>query len=61
MVKPLDLSEMTLDRVRETNDVLFGDLSKADRMLLYLVYTRSKTRSMSMIEETGLLSRRSFL
>jgi hypothetical protein len=39
--KPVDVSEMTLDWVQETNDVMFGDLSKADRMLLYLMYTRS--------------------
>jgi hypothetical protein len=39
--KPVDVSEMDLDWVQETNDVMFGDLSKADRMLLYLVYTRS--------------------
>lgn len=44
--KPVDLSEMTLDWVQETNDVMFGDLTKADRLLLYLIYTRS----MGMIE-----------
>ena len=35
--KPVDISEMTLEWVQETNDVIFGDLSKMDRMLLYLM------------------------
>jgi len=37
MQKPVDISEMTLEWVQETNDVIFGDLSKMDRMLLYLM------------------------
>jgi hypothetical protein len=41
MQKPVDISEMTLEWVQETNDVIFGDLSKTDRMLLYLMYARS--------------------
>jgi hypothetical protein len=35
--KPLDISEMTLEWVQETNDVVFGDPGKTDRMLLYLM------------------------
>ena len=34
MRKPLDLSQMTLDWVKETEDTMFGDLSREDRMLL---------------------------
>ena len=34
MRKLLDISQMTLDWVKETEDTMFGDLSREDRMLL---------------------------
>jgi len=36
----LDLSQMNLAWVAHTEDPLFADFSRADRMLLYLVFTR---------------------
>ena len=40
MNKPLDVSRMNIGWVQSTEDLLFRDLSKNDRYLLYLVYAR---------------------
>jgi hypothetical protein len=40
----LDISEMTLDWVRQTNDPLFADLDCTERHLLYLMFVREMDR-----------------
>lgn len=35
--KPLDVSQMTLEWVKQTDDTLFGGLDRNERNLLYLV------------------------
>ena len=44
MRREFDLSEMTLEWVRQTEDSLFGDLSIEDRQFLYLYYVREMDR-----------------
>jgi len=39
--KPLDISRITLEWVHSTEDLLFKNLSKEDRYLLYLIYARN--------------------
>ena len=38
----LDLSRMNLEWVQHTDDPLFADLSRTDRLLLYLVFVRER-------------------
>jgi len=44
MKKPLDISEMTLDWVWQTEDPFFADLERSDRHLLYLVFVKEMDR-----------------
>ena len=39
--KPLDISQMTIEWVNSTEDLLFKGLSKEQRYILYLVYGRN--------------------
>ena len=44
--KPLDLSGMTLDWVNATEDPIFKDLSRSDRLFLYMHFVRDMNLSM---------------
>ena len=39
----LDLSQMNLEWVQHTDDPLFSDLSRGDRLILYFVFAREYT------------------
>src|ERR1041385_5434548 len=39
--KPLDISQMTIEWVNSTEDLLFKNLTKEQRYILYLVYARN--------------------
>lgn len=44
MKKPLDISQMTLDWVWQTEDPFFADLERNNRHLLYLVFVKEMDR-----------------
>jgi DNA-directed RNA polymerase specialized sigma24 family protein len=53
ILKPIDISSMTIKWVHETQDTLFKDLSRNDRFLLHLKYGRDMETS-EIAQSTGM-------